>query len=135
MSIDWQNKIITVSAAIILNTKNEILVARKKGTNFYMQIGGKLEKDETPETSLIREIKEEIGLDAQITHYYGCFNTQAANEENFKLKAYLFLVETLGNAQACAELEDLKWIDCYNSQELPLAPLTEKIVLPIIQNL
>lgn len=135
MSIDFEKKIITVSAAIIINEKKQVLVARKINTHFYMQIGGKLEPNETPEDSLLREIKEEIGVEAKIIKSFGCIETQAANEAQFKLFAYLFYVEIRGIPQACAELEDIQWIDAQNKSQLPLAPLTEKFVLPIIKQL
>lgn len=135
MSIDWENKVITVSAAIILNDQKQILVARKKNTEFYMQIGGKLETNETPQQSLLREIEEEILVKAKILKDFGCIDTQAANEADFKLKAYLFYVELFGEPQACAEIADIQWIDVDNKQNLPLAPLTAQFVLPLIKHL
>ena len=42
-------KIITVAAAIILNSDQQLLVVRKKNTDCFMQVGGKLEPDEAPE--------------------------------------------------------------------------------------
>lgn len=49
----------------LLKRNNEILLAMKKrgfGEGKYNGVGGKLEKDETPETAMIREVKEEIGV-------------------------------------------------------------------------
>lgn len=44
--MDQSNNLITVAAAIILNEKGELLLVRKRGTLFYMQVGGKLENGE-----------------------------------------------------------------------------------------
>lgn len=60
-------KEITVSAAIILNSNNEVLITQRGyGNNKgkWEFPGGKIEEGETPEKTLIREIKEE--LDANI---------------------------------------------------------------------
>lgn len=49
----------------LLKRNDEILLAMKKrgfGEGKYNGVGGKLEKDETPETAMIREVKEEIGV-------------------------------------------------------------------------
>ncbi|MFW1812947.1 NUDIX domain-containing protein, partial [Acinetobacter ursingii] len=62
-------KRITVAAAIILNEAGELLAVRKKNTNVFMQVGGKLEAIEPPEHAIAREIKEEIGCDIQIDQF------------------------------------------------------------------
>ena len=56
--------VITVAAAVILNTQNQLLLVRKKNTQFFMQVGGKLELNEAPEQTMIREISEEISVKA-----------------------------------------------------------------------
>ena len=60
-------KIIYVSACVIVDIDNKILVAtREHKSDFktYWEFpGGKLNKNETPESCLIREIKEEINID------------------------------------------------------------------------
>lgn len=48
---------------LLLRKDNEILLAKKKrgfGEGKYNGVGGKLEKDETPEEAMIRETEEEI---------------------------------------------------------------------------
>ncbi|WP_428706008.1 NUDIX domain-containing protein, partial [Staphylococcus aureus] len=61
--------VITVAAAVILNNQNQLLLVRKKNTQFFMQVGGKLEPNEAPEQTMLREIAEEIGVQAEIKHY------------------------------------------------------------------
>ena len=39
--------------------------------NKWLGVGGKLEKGETPEQCLIREVKEETGLEITDLHYFG----------------------------------------------------------------
>ena len=63
------SNIITVAAAIILNAKQQLLVVRKQHTACFMQVGGKLEPNEAPETTMLREIAEMkwVDLDDQDT--------------------------------------------------------------------
>ncbi len=49
----------------VLKRDNKILLAKKKrgfGEGRYNGVGGKIEKDETPEEAMIRETKEEINV-------------------------------------------------------------------------
>lgn len=133
MTIDIKNKIIYVAAAIILDHKHRLLLVRKRGTAFYMQVGGKLEKNESAAHALIREIKEEIQVTARIKSDLGVIQTQAANEAGFTLYAHVFEVEIDGTPQASAEIESMQWLDLSQAQEILLAPLTKDFVIPFIQ--
>ena len=53
-------KVITVAAGIVMNEQQQLLLVRKKNTSCFMQVGGKLEVNELPEQTIIREIEEEI---------------------------------------------------------------------------
>ncbi len=121
--------VITVAAAIILNEKNQLLLVRKKNTQYFMQVGGKLEPNETPEHTMIREIAEEIGTHAEIEQFIGCFETQAANEAGYQLISYVYQVSLDQAPQIDAEIAEMKWIDLDDQQTL-LAPLTKEVVIP-----
>ena len=123
------DNIITVAAAVITNSKNQLLLVRKKNTRFFMQVGGKLEPNEPSEKTIVREILEEVGAHAKIKQYIGCFTTQAANEQNHQLVSYLYQVELDQEPQIHAEIVEMKWIDM-DDQSLPLAPLTTQVVIP-----
>lgn len=132
--VNTQKKVITVSAAIIINQNKELLLVRKHGTVFYMQVGGKFEPYESAEDALIREIQEEIQVDAQIKHSLGIIHTTAANEVGFELQAHVFEVDITGHPCHSAEIAEISWIDFNNSQQLRLAPLTEQFVLPYLKD-
>ena len=68
-------KVITVAAAIIVNEQQQLLLVRKQNTACFMQVGGKLEPNEAPEQTMLREIREEIGSDATIEQFVGRFET------------------------------------------------------------
>ena len=128
-------KVITVAAAIILDEQQQLLLVRKKNTQFFMQVGGKLEPNELPEQTMLREIKEEIGVDATIEQFVGRFETRAANEADHLLVSYVYHVSIDQVPRIDAEIAEMKWVSLEVSQAF-LAPLTSEIVMPWVrQNL
>ncbi len=52
------------SRAIIINNDKILVMFRNKhGSQYYTLVGGRVDKNETPEQALVREVKEETGLD------------------------------------------------------------------------
>lgn len=123
---------ITVAAAIIRNAQNQLLLVRKKNTDFFMQVGGKLEPNEPPEQTMLREIEEEIGAQACIQQFIGRFETRAANEADHLLVSYVYQVELDQAPKIDAEIAEMKWIDL-NEDPTWLAPLTTEVVIPWCQ--
>ncbi len=54
----------TASAYIVYDGK--ILLVHHKKLDIWMQLGGHIELDEDPDTSLLREIQEECGLEVEV---------------------------------------------------------------------
>ena len=124
---------ITVSAACMFNERGQILLVRKRGTSKFMQPGGKPEPGETPLDTVLREIKEELGLElapGQL-EYHGQWSGDAANEAQTALLAHLFSLRHSGALEPRAELEEILWIDPAEAlQRKDLAPLLREKVLP-----
>ena len=59
--------IVTVSAVVMIDIDGRVLIAQrpegKSMAGLWEFPGGKLEPGETPERALIRELKEELGVD------------------------------------------------------------------------
>lgn len=53
---------IIIAAAIITDSQGRCLLVRKRGTEYFMQPGGKPEIGETPHAALIRELEEELNF-------------------------------------------------------------------------
>lgn len=127
-------KTITVAAAIILNAQQELLLVRKKNTTCFMQVGGKLEVNEAPDVTILREIKEEIGSDATIESFLGRFETQTANEPGHQLVSYVYHVTLAQDPNIAAEIAEMKWIKL-DDQQTHIAPLTQEVVIPWVKQL
>ena len=64
-------KTLLVVAAALVNPQNEVLLAQrpegKRLAGKWEFPGGKVEKDESPESALVRELHEELGIEVKAT--------------------------------------------------------------------
>ncbi|MCK2036035.1 NUDIX domain-containing protein [Microbacterium sp. SSW1-49] len=125
---------IHVSAAVIVDEADRVLVVRKHGTTRFMQPGGKPEAGESAAETLIRELHEELGvlLVESDLRPLGRFVAAAANEPGHRVVADAFAVSIDPDAVAVqAELAELRWITPDDVTMLPLAPLSLEYLLPL----
>jgi 8-oxo-dGTP pyrophosphatase MutT (NUDIX family) len=124
--------IIRIAAALLIGPDGRTLLVRKRGTQAFMQPGGKIEVHEQPVTALARELEEELGLridPAQAT-WLGKFCAPAANEPGFVVEAELFQLNISAHVAPAAEIEEVLWIDPAIDGDRVLAPLTRDLILP-----
>lgn len=102
--------------AIILNEKKQLLVVRKpfKDRTEFILPGGKQEKGEDDEETLIRELKEELGVSVKSFSFFGKFQGQAVFE-NTPLVMSLYTVEIDGQPSPQSEIKECLWIDRHSS--------------------
>lgn len=125
---------IHVSAAVIVDAAQRVLVVRKEGTTRFMQPGGKPEPGESAAQTLIRELEEELGLVLHESDLrpLGTFVSAAANEPGHRVVAEAFAASIDPRTVTVqAELAELRWITPADVATLPLAPLSVEHLLPI----
>ena len=123
---------IRIAAALLIGSDGRTLLVRKRGTQAFMQPGGKIDAGEQPVEALARELHEELNLriDPGQASYLGHFSAPAANEPGFTVQAELFQVHIDGAVSPAAEIEEVCWIDPASDGGLHLAPLTRDHILP-----
>lgn len=130
---------IIIASTLILNEQKDLLVVRKKKSNYYMLPGGKVEPTETHIDALIRELNEELNLIFKETDFtfLGQHETQAANELNTIVQGNIFLLKsTIQNLPtANAELEEVRYINKAEYTQYQLAHLLKEFALPIWRDL
>ena len=135
MTTSRSKQSIRIAAAIVVDPVGKVLLVRKRGTQAFMQPGGKIGVGETADEALAREIEEELGctLDGD-PRRLGVFSAPAANEPDTNVEAELFAVALAGDIIVAAEIEEAIWHDPAGDSGRPLAPLTRNHVLPLVQS-
>ena len=140
ITIDVENYKLNVRAAGIIIHNNKLLVHRNTKSDHYALIGGRVAIGEDSETTLKREIMEEMGKEIEITGYVttieNFFEMKNANyhEIMFVHKAEFLnekdkkIEETLQNIEGKDYLQ-YEWLDLDKIEEYPLKPQTIKTVL------
>jgi len=118
-------KTIRIAAAIILNDLGQMLVVRKRGTNIFIQPGGKIEPGESLQHALERELREELGCSPKHLTPCGRYSAPAVHEANHIVDADFFFA-TIDTEQVFAggEIAEMRWINPTMPGEIELAPLT-----------
>lgn len=126
-------KLINIAAALLIGPDQRTLLVRKRGTQAFMQPGGKIDAGETAERALVRELEEELGLriDPQQALFLGEFSAPAANEPGFEVRCQLFEVRTDAPVLPAAEIEEVIWVGPDQAPQQELAPLTADLILPL----
>lgn len=125
--------IVHVAAALVTGADGRGLVVRKHGGRAFIQPGGKIEPGEAPIDALVRELREELGLEVLVgvVDYLGVFEAPALDEPGATVRAETFAVRVDGPVRPRAEIAELAWIDGPDAGGLPLAPLSRDVLLPL----
>jgi 8-oxo-dGTP diphosphatase len=127
------DNIIRVVAALIRDESGRMLVVRKRGTEAFMQPGGKRDAGEDDLAALERELGEELGcrMVPGSARQLGQFDCPAANEPGWWVQASVYAVDVRGAVMPQAEIAEILWIDPIAPASLVLAPLNRDHVLPL----
>lgn len=101
-------KVIETVALIHVKDRKLLLVRAKSKNAFYMP-GGKKEQGEDEETALVREIKEEIGvdIDKKTIKFVGIFEAQAySKEEGVKVRINCYTASHKGKIRPLMEIAE-----------------------------
>ncbi len=79
------------SFGIIFDEQKRILLVHRRDYDLWNLPGGTLEDFESPASAVIREIKEETGLDVEISKLLGIYNKENKND-----MAFSFLCKVVG---------------------------------------
>jgi 8-oxo-dGTP diphosphatase len=122
-----------VTAAIIYNDQLVLIARRKKGeflSGFWEFPGGKMRDNETPQSCLERELKEELGISAKAhkiiavsEHQYahGCFQIIALQ------------TDILGGNIKLTVHDKTEWVSIKQLEEYKLAPADVIIAKKLIE--
>jgi 8-oxo-dGTP pyrophosphatase MutT (NUDIX family) len=90
-----------------------VLAARSRGKDKFYLPGGKREPGETDAETLVREIREELGVEIAVASITpaGTFEGQAhGHPEGTLVRTTAYSAEYEGKPRACAEIEEIAWL-------------------------
>ncbi|PHM46419.1 8-oxodGTP nucleoside triphosphatase [Xenorhabdus mauleonii] len=106
-----EKKYLRIAAGVIKNNNNEIFITQRSADShmggFWEFPGGKLEQGETPEQALIRELKEEVGI--EVTHSE-LLDTITHDFPDRNITLYFFLVDEWKNDPFGREGQPYRWV-------------------------
>jgi 8-oxo-dGTP diphosphatase len=127
-------KRILVVAVALIDADGRILLAKrpegKTLAGLWEFPGGKIEGDERPETALIRELKEELGLNVEESCLAPLTFASHAYED-FHLLMPLYVCRRWKGVAQPLEGQTLKWVHAKDLRDYPMPPAD----LPLIPHL
>ena len=128
--IDHKSLKIVVSIALI-NNYDQVLIAKRANNKhlagFWEFPGGKVEKDETPENALIREVKEELNVDINNK----CIAPLSFSEfdyKNFHLLLLLYICRRWEGEPLTMEENELKWVKPSMLRKYKMPPADDSLI-------
>ena len=137
MSQDVALPVILVVAAALIDPDGRVLIAQrppgKAMAGLWEFPGGKIEPNETPETALIRELREELGITVK-PDCLAPFTFASHAYANFHLLMPLYLCRRWEGIVTAKEHGALKWIKPKDLSTLPMPP-ADLPLIPMLRDL
>lgn len=118
----YYNNVVCCTSALPIKGRRLLLAIRKyepyKGE--YDLIGGFLSPKEKPQEALIREVKEETGLDIKIIKCFGCYPDKYGKNGVYTLNIQYLVKITGGKAKAQDDVKALEWVDIEKIKDIKL---------------
>ncbi|OGT26086.1 MAG: hypothetical protein A3I77_00200 [Gammaproteobacteria bacterium RIFCSPLOWO2_02_FULL_42_14] len=101
----------SVSIGIIFNEQNQVLIALRPphvvSPGIWEFPGGKVEKNETTLQAVVRELNEEIGIDAHNPEFF-LKTTHTVGEKQFTL--YVYTITQFSGTPRGRENQEIRWV-------------------------
>jgi 8-oxo-dGTP diphosphatase len=128
-------RILLVVAVALIDSDNRILIAQrpegKQLAGLWEFPGGKLDPNERPEQALIRELREELGIEVKDSCLAPLTFASYAYEE-FHLLMPLYVCRRWEGIVRPLEGQALKWVQARDLRHYPMPPADEPLIPALI---
>ena len=126
-----------VVAAALTNQVGEILLQKRPDGRSMAGLwefpGGKVEKDESPEIALVRELDEELGIRVDPTDLRPfAFASEALGDRHLLL--LLYICERWEGEPQPLDTPEIRWVAPAAMQALPMPPADKPLVVALMKN-
>lgn len=125
-------RVIHTANAIVVQNKR-LLAVREMGKDFFIAPGGTVEVGETHELTLIRELKEELGMGVakDSLSLYGVFESDAVNHPGCSVRMRAFTVKAYdGVPVPRGEIEECRWLTSRDASDIKVGLIFRHQVIP-----
>jgi 8-oxo-dGTP diphosphatase len=123
--------IVLVSAVALVDADGRVLLAQRPAgkplAGLWEFPGGKVSPGETPETALIRELAEELGIDVAAS-CLAPFSFASYTYRDFHLLMPLYVCRKWSGVPMAREGQHLAWVRPARLGEYPMPPADEPLV-------
>lgn len=123
--------VVLVAAAVLLDADNRVLLSQRPAgkpmAGLWEFPGGKVRDGETPEAALIRELREELGIDTA-TSCLAPFTFASHRYHDFHLLMPLFVCRVWDGKATPHEGQKLAWVRPQRLADYPMPPADTSLV-------
>lgn len=120
-----QEHLLLVVACALIDCDGRVLIAQRCSTGTMAGLwefpGGKVEKDESPEQALVRELREELGIAVQ-EECLAPFSFASHAYPDFHLIMPLYVCRRWEGEPCAKEHQGLKWVHPARLNTFPMPP-------------
>jgi 8-oxo-dGTP diphosphatase len=129
-------KIVLVAACALVDVDGRVLLTRrpegKTMAGLWEFPGGKVEAGELPEQSLIRELKEELGIDVNVA-CIAPLTFASHRYEDFHLLMPLWICRRWEGIVTANEGQELAWVRPLRLRDYPMPPADEPLIPHLVE--
>lgn len=128
-------RLLLVAACALVDTDGRVLIAQrpegKQLAGLWEFPGGKVEPGETPEECLIRELREEIGVETKVACLAPLTFASHAYDD-FHLLMPLYVCRRFQGIASAREGQALKWVRPQHMRDYPMPPADAPLIPALI---